>query len=67
MGYPVNSPYDDFGIAFVEEENKGMFSSNRKGSRGDDLYEFVVPPKIFRVEGEVFDKQTGTRISTVQR
>ena len=62
MGYPVNSPYDDLGIAFVEEENKGLFSSNRKGSRGDDLYEFVVPPKIFRAEGEVFDKQTGTHI-----
>jgi peptidoglycan-associated lipoprotein len=62
MGYPVNSPFDDFGIAFVEGQNKGMFSSNRKGSRGDDLYEFVVPPKIFRVEGEVFDKQTGNRI-----
>jgi peptidoglycan-associated lipoprotein len=62
MGYPMNSPSDDFGIAFVEGENKGMFTSNRKGSRGDDLYEFVVPPKIFRVEGEVFDKENGTRI-----
>ncbi len=62
MGYPVNSPSDDFGIAFVEGENKGMFSSNRKGSRGDDLYEFMVPPKIFKAEGEVFDKQTGSHI-----
>jgi peptidoglycan-associated lipoprotein len=62
IGYPMNSPSDDFGIAFVEGQNKGMFSSNRKGSRGDDLYEFVVPPKIFRVEGEVFDKENGTRI-----
>ena len=62
MGYPVNSPYDDFGIAFVAGEDKGMFSSNRKGSRGDDLYSFVVPPKIFRVQGEVFDKQTGTHV-----
>ncbi len=62
MGYPVNSPYDDFGIAYVEGENKGMFSSNRKGSRGDDLYEFVVPPKIFKAEGEVFDRETGTHV-----
>ncbi len=65
MAYPVNSPYDDFGIAYVEGENKGMFSSNRKGSRGDDLYEFVVPPKIFKAEGEVFDKETGTHIDAV--
>src|SRR5690554_3197081 len=62
MGYPVNSPYDDFGIAFVTGENKGMFTSNRKGSRGDDLYSFVVPPKIYRAYGEVFDKETGTHI-----
>ena len=59
MGSPMNSPGDDFGIAFVEGENKGMFSSNRKGSRGDDIYSFMVPPKIYQVEGEVFDKETG--------
>jgi peptidoglycan-associated lipoprotein len=62
MGYPVNSPSDDFGIAFVEGENKGMFSSNRKGSLSDDLYEFIVPPKIYRAEGDVFDKETGNAI-----
>jgi peptidoglycan-associated lipoprotein len=62
MGYPMNSPFDDFGIAYVEGEDKGMFTSNRKGSRGDDIYEFVVPPKIYRAEGEVFDKENGTHI-----
>jgi len=62
MGYPVNSPSDDFGIAFVEGKNKGMFSSNRKGSLSDDLYEFVVPPKIFRAEGDVYDKDSGEAI-----
>ncbi len=62
MGFPVNSPFDDFGIAFVQGENKGMFSSSRKGSLGDDLYEFEVPPKIFRAEGEVVDKETGSKI-----
>ncbi len=65
MGYPVNSPSDDFGIAYVEGENRGMFSSNRKGSRGDDLYQFEVPPKIYRAEGEVYDKETGTKIDGV--
>ncbi len=62
MGSPMNSSGDDFGIAFVEGENKGMFSSNRKGSRGDDLYSFVVPPKIFQASGEIFDKETGAKI-----
>ncbi len=62
MGSPVNSPADDFGIAFVKGENKGMFTSNRKGSRGDDIYSFVVPPKIYQVEGEVFDKENNSHI-----
>ncbi len=62
MGSPMNSPADDFGIAFVAGENKGMFSSNRKGSRGDDIYSFVVPPKIYQVEAELFNKETAAHI-----
>ena len=62
MGSPINSPADDFGIAYVVGENKGMFSSNRKGSLGDDLYSFMVPPKIFRLQGEIFNKETGEKL-----
>ncbi len=62
MGSPINSPADDFGIAFVQDENKGMFTSNRKGSRGDDIYSFLVPPKVYEVSGEVFNKETNSRI-----
>lgn len=62
MGSPVNSPADDFGIAYVVGEDKGMFTSNRKGSRGDDIYSFMVPPKIFEVEGEVFNKENRAHI-----
>lgn len=65
MGSPINSPADDFGICFVTGENKGMFTSNRKGSRGDDIYSFIVPPKIFQVEGEVFNKETRTHLDGV--
>lgn len=62
MGSPINSPADDFGIAYVTGENKGMFTSNRKGSRGDDIYSFLVPPKVYQVSGEVFNKETNGRI-----
>jgi len=62
MGSPMNSPSDDFGIGFVLGENKGMFTSNRKGSRGDDIYSFVVPPKIYSVQGEVFNKEDNSRM-----
>jgi peptidoglycan-associated lipoprotein len=62
MGYPVNSPWDDFGIAFVNKKDQGLFSSNRKGSRSDDIFSFVVPPVIFQASGEIFNKQTGSKI-----
>lgn len=60
---PINSTGDDFGMAFIEgEEVRGMFASNRKGSRSDDIYSFYLPPKIFRVSGEIYDKETGQRM-----
>ncbi len=62
MGFPVNSPYDDFGIAFVAGKDQGLFSSNRKGSRKDDLYAFVVPPIIYQASGEVFNKETRAKL-----
>lgn len=37
---PLNSPKDDFGIFFTDDEN-GYFSSNREGGMGgDDIYKF---------------------------
>lgn len=62
MGYPINSPWDDFGIAFVKGKEQGLFSSNRKGSRNDDIYSFVVPPIIFEASGEVFNKETNAKL-----
>lgn len=62
MGSPMNSPADDFGIAFVTGENKGMFTSNRKGSRGDDIYSFVVPPKVYQIEIDVYNKETASHL-----
>ncbi|MFA9389374.1 MAG: OmpA family protein [Prolixibacteraceae bacterium] len=59
---PLNSTGDDFSISFIPGRDQGMFSSNRKGSLGDDLYSFVLPPKIFRVDGEITDSETESRI-----
>lgn len=62
MGYPINSPGDDFGIAYVAGKDQGLFSSNRKGSRGDDIYSFVVPPVVYQASGEIFNKETGAPV-----
>ncbi len=66
---PVNSPYDDFGLVYMPEDNKGFFSSNRPGGKGsDDIFTFrgyARPEEVVREEaplvagGYVKDKQTG--------
>jgi peptidoglycan-associated lipoprotein len=68
MKPPINSFADDFGIAFEGENEKGIFSSTRKGRGNDDLYSFELPPMKFSVTGLVKDEKTGTAItaSTVQ-
>jgi len=56
---PVNSAADDFSIVFNPEEDKGFFSSNRKGGRGsDDIYSFENPPVLFTLQGVVKDDNT---------
>lgn len=63
MKAPINSPGDDFGISFIKGEvEKGLFSSNRKGSRSDDIYSFYLPPKIFSATGEIANKETNQKI-----
>jgi len=63
MKAPVNSPGDDFGMTFIKGDvTKGLFSSNRKGSRSDDIYSFYLPPKIFNVTGEIANKETDQKI-----
>lgn len=40
MGIPFNSPQDDFGLVFLDDDS-GFFSSNRDGGKGDDdIYYF---------------------------
>ena len=62
MKAPINSTGDDFSICFLPGKEEGMFASNRKGSLGDDLYSFVLPPKIFRTEGEIVNTESDSRV-----
>jgi peptidoglycan-associated lipoprotein len=68
MKPPINSAADDFGIAFENETEKGVFSSSRKGRGNDELYSFEFPPLRFNVTGLIKDEKTGVAIpgSTVQ-
>jgi peptidoglycan-associated lipoprotein len=63
MKPPINSSSDDFGIAFENGNEKGIFSSTRKGKGNDELYSFEFPPLKFNITGLVKDEKTGAAIS----
>lgn len=60
---PLNSASDDFGIAFDGENDRGFFTSNRAGGKGqDDIWRFYMPDLVFALQGNVYDKLTGQPI-----
>jgi peptidoglycan-associated lipoprotein len=61
---PINSFADDFGIAFEGENERGIFSSTRKGKNNDELYVFELPPLKFNITGLVKDEKTGSAITS---
>ena len=63
MKSPINSFADDFGIAFENGNERGIFSSTRKGKGNDELYSFEFPPLKFNVTGLVKDEKTGAAIT----
>jgi len=63
MKAPINSSGDDFAISFYPGEDRGLFSSNREGSRGDDIYSFILPPKVYQMEGDIFNKENNSRVN----
>ena len=63
MKYPINSVNNDFAIIFDGKKEKGYFSTDRTGGRGDvDLWSFRMPPLKFIIEGVVSDLKTGEPI-----
>jgi peptidoglycan-associated lipoprotein len=63
MRPPINSFADDFGITFENGNERGIFSSTRKGKGNDELYFFELPPLKFSVTGLVKDEKTGSAIT----
>ena len=68
LGKPMNSRSDDISFIIDNEKQKGYFSSNRSGGKGDDdIYSFVqqtVNPICDQtVKGLITDKITGMPLS----
>ncbi len=60
---PLNSAWDDFGIMFDAENDRGFFTSNRPGGKGqDDIWRFNMPDMEFALQGVVYDKLSGQPI-----
>ncbi|MGC6470418.1 MAG: OmpA family protein [Flavobacteriales bacterium] len=65
MKSPINSANDDFGIIFEKDDEKGYLSSNRVGSKGDDIYQFHLPKLNLTLSGVVTDAKTKQALSSV--
>lgn len=71
MGYPVNSPRDDFSFILDESGTQGYFASSRKSGKGnDDLYYLQIKYIPVIIRGVVKDRETNeiipdTRISII--
>jgi peptidoglycan-associated lipoprotein len=64
MRAPINSEGDDFAIVFDGVNEKGLFTSNRKGGRGgDDIYTFDVTKSSLNIVVSVFDIDTKLPLS----
>jgi len=68
MGYPTNSPQDDFAFTATGKLT-GFLSSNRIGGLGsDDIYSFLakeimVEKPVFALQGKVLNKETNQPIN----
>jgi hypothetical protein len=66
MGYPINSSYDDFGIALNDEGAKGFISSNRlNGGFDANIYEIEIDLQSYplTIKGKVKYKELNWRES----
>ena len=64
MGYPVNSPQDDFAFN-MDLKGTGFMASNRPyGTGNDDIYSFTAKMILFfNLEGTVYDRKTNLHVS----
>lgn len=60
MGYPINTSYDDFGVALNDSGTAGLFSSNRntQNTMQDNIFSFVANDIRFNLEGIAVEKAT---------
>ncbi|GAB3536229.1 OmpA family protein [Pontibacter brevis] len=67
LGYPINTPQNDYGIMFTEPGTKGLLSSNREASNGtDDIYTFDILNKPIVLAITTLERKQNKKKQTVQ-
>lgn len=61
---PFNSNGNDFGIYVYSNEDKGYFTSDRKGGKGEDIYWFEKKPLQLNLSGIIKDKDNNRMIDS---
>ncbi|MFI5220766.1 MAG: OmpA family protein [Bacteroidia bacterium] len=66
LGYPFNSPYDDFNL-IVTNSKHGYFCSNRTESKGgDNIYQYTIQLPLYHVSLIVKDWLTREKIKEME-
>lgn len=64
LGFPINTPHDDFSLTMLDGGDSGFLSSNRSGS--DRIHAFKALPVVLISEGIFFDEATGQPMAGVE-
>lgn len=66
LGDKMNTPFDDFGITFIDLST-GFFSSNREGGKGsDDIYFFKEIRCTKKISGILYDSTTNEPLNSTE-
>jgi outer membrane protein OmpA-like peptidoglycan-associated protein len=64
LGFPINSPRDDFGFICSREELSGYFSSNRSQGK-DNIFSFRKNAPILSLNGRLTEKSSGKPLKNI--
>ena len=71
MGYPINTPFEEFGLVVSSDGKTGFYASNSVDSAGGsmNLYTFQLPEAsralpVAWISGKVFDRESGKPIES---
>src|SRR5262249_28877166 len=66
MKYPINSSMDDVALSYEGTEERGYFTSNRPGGKGQmDIWRFNMPKLEFALQGTVYNKKDNSPLPGV--